>query len=511
MVAINHPEIGNWVRGIIDGGVNPNPDITPSTPDGGGGEDREINSLSELKAFAQSVRKGDECYGETWKLGANINCNGEVISIGGQDTDSGAGTVCRAGYDYGSFQGEFDGQGFTISNFKIQDHWVQGAINLNTYSYGLFPYCYGTIKNLRIKDVTANISAGKKEYITVGALVGYSTTVGTIENCMVDNFYVVSGGTVNSVYVGGLFAVGAAIATNCYVRDVWVEGGCGSLAGIGCVYNDKDRTWTDYSSTITKCVVDNVSTPSGTKYDYLCNEVAGIKYNHVVTNSYKAQDSTYTNLNPSAVGGNDGSYPWYFYAGYNDGWPMLRKFMSWQTLNFKCINGTVSPTSIKIPSGETPAYNTSSPTISVMGQTVTATPNSSLGSDYSTSWSVSGTTHTCKFSVAEYAVSFSTATNTTLKVNGTAKTTAQSFTLTSGTNIQTSYTLFSSRSGIYKTITFSFTDSSGTSISIVYSLSSNLYYISAVTGASLSSTNKVSGNRSISVTTQKKSYNSIFQ
>ncbi len=511
VISTRYPLVVDVIKAALGGGETPDPGFTPTTPDGGGGEDYTIDNLNELKAFAKNVREGKDYSGITLKLGNSIDCNGESIGIGGNDPDQ--GTVGSIGSLYGSFQGTFDGQGFRIYNFK-PEHRARGYIESNTYAYGLFPYLmFGTIKNLRVQSITKTISGG--DHMTVGGLVGY-TAGGKIENCMVENFYVQAGGNKNRVYVGGIFAVGYATVKNCHVKDVWVEGGCGTLAGIGCVYNSND-TWLDDPSNVSYCVVENVSAPSGTKYDYLCYSVGGTNYNHTLSNCYKSKDTTYANLNPSSVGGPNSSYPWYFHSDYNDGWPMLRIFVWWQTLEFKCINGTVSPKSIKIPGDATVSYNATSATITIMGQTITATPNSSMGSAYVTKWSASGTTHTCEFSRPVYMISFLVVSNTILRMNNTITNTDLSFSITSGSNIKYSYELFSNRAGIYKKITFFFVDANGVSRTIEYSLINDLYYISRTTASgssgsiSLSSQNVVSSNISITVRANRKTYDSIFQ
>ncbi len=71
-----------------------------------------------------------------------------------------------------SFQGEFDGNGHIISNFKITRSIA--------YS-GLFGYNKGTIKNLGIKDFSINVTSNEY-YSYAGGLIGYNDN-GKIMNC----------------------------------------------------------------------------------------------------------------------------------------------------------------------------------------------------------------------------------------------------------------------------------------------------------------------------------------
>lgn len=82
------------------------------------------------------------------------------------------------------FKGIFDGNGFTVSNFKVTKN-VQYA--------GLFAYNVGTIRNLGVKNVNIETKANY-----VGVLVGYNNK-GTVLNCYAEGAVIA-----NADYVGGL-------------------------------------------------------------------------------------------------------------------------------------------------------------------------------------------------------------------------------------------------------------------------------------------------------------------
>ena len=94
-----------------------------------------------------------------------------------------------------SFNGTFDGQGHTISNFKVTEP-VKWTEKVTEASYGFFGNVKGTVKNLTIKNATVNPEGGRYS----AALVGRLHNGGAVENCHVVNSSV----TINHWQVGGL-------------------------------------------------------------------------------------------------------------------------------------------------------------------------------------------------------------------------------------------------------------------------------------------------------------------
>ena len=94
-----------------------------------------------------------------------------------------------------SFNGVFDGQGYTVSNFKVTEP-VRWTEKVTEASYGFFGNVKGTIKNLTIKNATVNPEGGRYS----AALVGRLHNGGRIENCHVENSSV----TISHWQVGGL-------------------------------------------------------------------------------------------------------------------------------------------------------------------------------------------------------------------------------------------------------------------------------------------------------------------
>ena len=94
-----------------------------------------------------------------------------------------------------SFNGVFDGQNHTVSNFNVTEP-VKWTEKVTEASYGFFGNVKGTIKNLTIKNATVNPEGGRYTAVLVGRL----HNGGKIENCHVEN----SSATILHWQVGGI-------------------------------------------------------------------------------------------------------------------------------------------------------------------------------------------------------------------------------------------------------------------------------------------------------------------
>lgn len=140
------------------------------------------------------------------------NCNNYQNVVLESDIDLGGNTISGFGDDSGFFDGVFDGQGHSISNFKID------ATN-RTYYAGLFNQVSqysGTntvIKNLIVKNATV---AGTSQ---VGVIVGGMNDNTIVENCKVYNSTVKAVKKVGSV-VG--YTAGGTVKDN-YAENCVIE------------------------------------------------------------------------------------------------------------------------------------------------------------------------------------------------------------------------------------------------------------------------------------------------
>ena len=235
----------------------------------------EIANGEQLARLAQQVNSGEAYSGKFFKLTAYIDLGGnEWTPIGGS---------------WNCFEGTFDGNGHTMSNF---------IINLEDGYIGLFGYNNGTIMNLGVEKAEIN----GKTYI--GGVCGGN--YGTIEGCY--NTSAVKGesvggvcgenfGTIKNCYntgavkgesiVGGVCGINDGTVANCYnTGAVEGESSVGGVCG-------------DSYSTIKNCY--NTGTVSGTEY---VGGVCGFNYSKI-QNCYNAG----TIKGESNVGG---------VCGYND-------------------------------------------------------------------------------------------------------------------------------------------------------------------------------------------------
>ena len=124
-----------------------------------------IDTAEKLAGLAKLVNDGTDLFsGDTITLAADLDLKEmQWTPIGNSSR---------------SFQGTFDGGGYTISNLKIEsaEQYV-----------GLFGYIKNsTIQNVVLEspDITATTSLAKA---SVGALVGYASGTGNVEYCAVRN------------------------------------------------------------------------------------------------------------------------------------------------------------------------------------------------------------------------------------------------------------------------------------------------------------------------------------
>ncbi len=143
----------------------------------------------------------------------NISLNESCVLL--NDIDMGGIEWTPIGTLYGDcFSGTFDGNGYTISNFKISGD-VEYA--------GLFGYNKGNIKNLKLANVVISTHAPENSY--TGCLIGYNDQ-GVIENCSAEGSIVTCADEGHN-YSGGLIGYNYAFCekesvTNCHA-NVYID------------------------------------------------------------------------------------------------------------------------------------------------------------------------------------------------------------------------------------------------------------------------------------------------
>ncbi len=192
-------------------------------------ESYEISTAADLMGLAQLVNEGNDFSGKTIKMTGNID-------LSGIDNWTPIGKFPGVSADNRSFNGTFDGNGYTIRNFRIHDetdYTDVNNVNLIDDNYALFSYIYNaTIKNLTVEGNINLIDPVNDIRITnrgfTGGIIGYSFN-STVENCSFK-------GTINGGYeVGGIIGRGMATTIkNCHLKkESTVEGSyyVGGIAG----------------------------------------------------------------------------------------------------------------------------------------------------------------------------------------------------------------------------------------------------------------------------------------
>lgn len=172
-----------------------------------------ISTKEDLKKFTEISNNARMTFtGRYFALGADIDCQGDTLV-----------PVCKDKAAKLFFEGNFDGRGHTIDNFKIvgvgfftEDNVTGTAVpgQVNPKDENSYYYC-GLFGNVGPNGVIRNVVIGSKAYIQSfqygGAIAGGSE--GLIENCYnygtVRGYYSVTGGIVG-------YLKKDAVVRNCY-------------------------------------------------------------------------------------------------------------------------------------------------------------------------------------------------------------------------------------------------------------------------------------------------------
>ena len=140
----------------------------------------------------------------------NISRNGKYALV--RDIDLGGAEWTPIGTSSSPFTGEFDGNGYTVSNFKI---------TTGKQYVGLFGYNKGVIKNLGVENFTVNVSYSSGS-VDAGGLAGYNS--GSILNSYAAGNVRASSG--DHAYAGGLVGYNSGDILNSYATgNVSATGG----------------------------------------------------------------------------------------------------------------------------------------------------------------------------------------------------------------------------------------------------------------------------------------------
>ena len=160
----------------------------------------QIETVEQLAYLASTVNNGSKSGypGAYFALTADLDMTGVDWTPIGNMADMENYTAL--------FQGTFDGQGHTVSNFTYEnDHFIVGA--------GLFGISVGEIKNVNIENAVVHCTEANS--MAIGSLVGYS--MGSVTGCSVTNADVLGNNC-----TGGLIGGDVGPVTDCSAMNVTV-------------------------------------------------------------------------------------------------------------------------------------------------------------------------------------------------------------------------------------------------------------------------------------------------
>ena len=257
---INEEFAMNLIQNEIKNNIN-SIDSNPGKLEGSGTKENPyvINSVEDFIFLQYDVTNGNTYEGKIVKLGYDIDFNANNAYVDPNSLDykkygyngeikkyiqeNGINPIGITNYtddnllkSY-SFNGEFDGNGKTISNLKMNCNQNNTGYN----AYGLFAYCSGNIHDLYIENCDYDIKIASNKFMGIGILVGTLGEEGKITNCHVSGNMNVYSGTENNV--GGIAGANNGEVSNCYssanIKSVFFNSlesnpaqRCGGVAGV---------------------------------------------------------------------------------------------------------------------------------------------------------------------------------------------------------------------------------------------------------------------------------------
>ena len=168
----------------------------------------QIANGAQLAYLASSVNSGETYEEKNFVLTANIDLNGlPWTPIANSFSDALLG-----GSDYRVFAGNFDGNGYTISNVSIGSETTPFESDV----FGLFGATEGKISNLNLDTVSIH---GIAKIASIGAVVGFA-----------GGLVGYSGGSIENCHVTGL-TMDMSAPSNVYAAAYWIGGLVGALDG----------------------------------------------------------------------------------------------------------------------------------------------------------------------------------------------------------------------------------------------------------------------------------------
>lgn len=280
----------------------------------------QINTAAQLQNLAIAIQQSTIAQTASYVLTANINVNATTKPI-----------IGSAAYP---FMGDFNGQGYSITNYSLEGNndyqalfgYVQNAtirnfsMTVSTISASVYNYIgsvVGYALNSDIIDVAVTLSGAVDGLGRVGALAGYMENTSTSISTSVKNCHVSNGGS-GSVSASGLYAGGligsfngtkATLAESYSVIPVTSTSTGGRAGGlVGSVT----------SSIVTNCYSTGTVTDTESGAVYI-GGLVGENSGTITGLSYSTSTVTASTTNSEYVGGLVGTNTGYIYKSYATG------------------------------------------------------------------------------------------------------------------------------------------------------------------------------------------------
>ena len=410
---------------------------------------------------------------------------------------------------FGKFCGVFDGCGHSIDYGGAVEETAPDDF---LATMGLFGVLGGSaiVKNVRVVNV--GLSAYNSNWVDfnfggiAGTIDGDATGV-TIENCSVEDIIFSSkenGTSEERTLFGGIVGDndGKVTIKNCYVKGMSCKTIDGGHISSATVLGPSRGT----NFTLENCVA--------TDFDNNSLYISGGSVKNVHSQANKT-----TGLDCDSKSGTTGTL-WYYHENYNNGYPYLRQFIGWETINFVAPeNGSVSTSSILIPEPYTSSIladkdQSTNRTLEFFGESVYAYPNTGYKFEKWT-YDEETLTFTASFKLVYVSITFDISNIQNLSftsyVNNGYSPDVNEGDISVGNELKIEVDPYT-KENKHKKIIFSFTHVEGVTMQFIYEVTNDSYCIPSIVIngemiiISENTTKIINTTTTISVNTEQKQY-----
>ena len=223
----------------------------------------QISNIDQLKLMRDLINNGEAGYKDAaYILTADIDLGGEEWVIVGDG-------------DQKIFNGVFDGDGHSITNFTI-------TTTYHSFYAAFFAKSTGTIRGLRLADFTVSTTSAGMLNWTAGIV---ACNDGTIDACMVQHATISAASSGSYNMAAAITAAGAGSVTNCWVDDATISLGSDTYFGLGAMYGSSDNSGCVVTNNFVSNVTFSAADTTGFNIIQGCNSGVGV-----------VEDNTYYNV-----------------------------------------------------------------------------------------------------------------------------------------------------------------------------------------------------------------------